>query len=112
MVSKTKKGNYYCLKAKKYLEKDGYLVVRSEYRYRVFTPKGVFFITKDIFSADLIAVNDKEMIFIQVKSRKSDVLKGIKDMLEVPWPKGCKCLKRWVLLWEPRAREPVIEVVK
>ena len=110
MVSKTKKGNYYRLKAKKWLEADGYLVVNAEYRYRVFTPKGTFYITKDIFAADLICVNDKEMIFVQVKSNKGDVLKGIKDMLEIPWP-DCECLKRWVLLWEPRAKQPCITEV-
>lgn len=112
MVNKTRKGNYYTLKAKKYLEADGYLVVKSEYRYRVFTPGGIFYKTADIFSADLIAVNDKEMIFIQVKSNKGDVLKGIKDMLKIPWPKDCECLKRWVLLWEPRAKGPEITIVK
>lgn len=108
-MNKIKKGNYYRLKTKKWLEKDGYLVENLEKSQRIFTKdKKVIFIKKDIWGCDLIAKNKNELIFIQVKADKGDISKGIKEINKTPWPDFAK---KWVVFWPYKAKEPeIIEV--
>ena len=105
MVNKVKKGNYYRLRTRKFLEKEGYKVYVLENRQRIFTPKGIIFVARDIAGADLMGMNGKEIIFIQVKSNKVDSTKGIKELSAHPYPKN---IKKWVVYWQPRSREPEI----
>jgi len=105
MANKIQRGNYYRLKTKKWFEKEGYLVENLEKSQRIFTKKGVIFIKKDIWGSDLIAKNNKEIIFIQVKSNRTDINKGIKEIEGTVWP---EFIKRVIVIWEPRAREPEI----
>ena len=108
-MSKISKGNYYRLKTKKWLEKDGWTVENLEKTQRIFTKdKGVLFIKSDLWGADLIAVNGIDIIFVQCKTHKSDISKGIKELSRVPWPAS---VKRWVVRWDAGAREPTITVV-
>ena len=111
MVSRVQKGNYYRLKTKKWLEADGYLVENLEHSQRIFLKDKdqVIFIKKDIWGADLIAKNKKEIIFIQCKTNKGDISSGIKELNTTIWP---ACVKLWVVRWPLRAREPEIVEVK
>lgn len=107
-MNKVSKGNYYRLKVQKYLEKDGYMVAKLETKQRIYSPKGVFWKTSDVFAADLLAIREDDIIFVQVKSNAGDIAKGIRDFLIYPYP---PCVQRWVVCWEPRAHEPIIQEV-
>lgn len=71
----------------------------------------VLFSKKDLWGGDLVARDKEEMIWIQVKSNKCDIATGIKQLSEDDeWP---EFVKRWVVYWEPRTREPeIIEVIE
>lgn len=71
----------------------------------------VLFCKKDLWGGDLVARNKEELIWVQVKSNKGDIATGIKQLSEdSDWPES---VKRWVVIWEPRARDPeIIEVVE
>ena len=68
------------------------------------------FMKKDLWGGDLVARNRDELIWVQVKSNKGDIGRGIKQLSEDDnWPDN---VKRWVVCWEPRVREPeIVEVV-
>ena len=104
-MRKISKGNYYRLKTKKWFEKDGYLVENLEKNQRLFVKGRVIFLKKDLWGADLIAKNNKEMIFIQCKTNKVDISKGIKELNKTIWP---SFVKKYVVIWKERAREPDI----
>ena len=112
MVSKIKKGNYYRLRTKKWFEDHGYCVEVLERRKGVFikdkkTGQGkIIFTATDIFGSDLLAMKETEIIFIQVKTHQGDVLKGLNEFLKYPFP---SFVKRQVVRWELRAREPEIK---
>ena len=108
-MSKIQKGNYYRLKTKKWLEKDGYLVENLEKNQRIFTKGQVIFIKRDLWGGDLVAKNDKEIIWIQCKTNKVDISKGIKELSQTIWP---PFVKRWVVIWPYKAREPEVVEVK
>jgi len=107
-LNKIKKGNYYRLKTKKWLEKDGYQVAILECRQRIFTPKGIIFIGRDVWASDLMAANKEDLIFIQVKSNKVDIVKGMAEFKKYLFP---SFVKKWVVYWESRAKEPIITEV-
>ena len=104
-INRVRKGSYYRLKTKKWLEKDGYLVENLEKSQRIFTKSRVIFIKNDLWGSDLIAKNGKEMIFVQNKTNKGDISKGIKELNKTIWP---PFIKKWVVIWKPRAREPEV----
>jgi hypothetical protein len=104
-MNKINKGNYYKLKTKKWLQADGYEVGSLETNQRLFIKGRMIFIKRDLWGADLIAKNDKEMIFIQCKTNKGDVNKGLKELNTTVWP---AFIKRWVVIWPLRAREPEV----
>ena len=60
---------------------------------------------RDLWGADLVAKNSTELIFIQCKTNRSDIAKGIKELNKTKWP---VFVKLWVVIWQPRAREPTI----
>lgn len=101
------KGQYYKYKTKKYYQKLGYDVTLSEFIFRA----GKFFVKKDIFGSDVIAMNGKEILFVNSKfvgnkksgyTSKSD---GIKEFKKYRFPPGAKAL---LVMWTKGAREPVI----
>jgi hypothetical protein len=59
----------------------------------------------DIWASDLIAMNAKEIIFIQVKTHVTDVSHAKRDFDKIIWAKG---VKKYIVRWELRAREPII----
>lgn len=102
-MNKRRKGAYYRRKTKQWLEEQGYTVMTTE----ISTKRK----THDVFGCDLMAMNGKHLVGIQVKSNKGDISKGVKELKVWPWPK-CKCIKLWVVHWPTRAKEPVIREVK
>ena len=63
------------------------------------------FVKKDVFGADGLSMDGKEMIFWNAKLGKKNVAQGIKEFQAFPYPLD---IIRWVVIWEPRAREPEI----
>lgn len=98
----TQKGNYYRLRTKKWLEQNEYLVENLEKSYRVYDKKKdrVIFIKRDIWGADLIARNKDFILFVQVKSNKGDIAKGVAELSKGPWPAN---VMRIVVHW-PQGR--------
>lgn len=103
------KGNYYKLRTKKWLEKKGYQVAFLERMMWIFTKdKKMIPIKKDQFGSDLLAVNEDQIIFVQVKFNRSNVADAHKEFAKYTFPKFAD---KWIVVWEVRAREPeVIEV--
>jgi len=104
------KGNYYKLRTKKWLKEKGYEVSTMERMQRIVNEKNgeVLFIKKDQLGSDLLATNSEQIIFIQVKLNRNNVAEGVKELAKQKLPSFCE---RWVVIWEPRAREPeIIEV--
>ena len=108
-MSKIQKGNYYRLKTKKWLEKQGYCVENSEVNKICYFGGRLVCVHKDLFGSDLIATNNKEFILIQSKTNKEDILDGVKKFKKYPFP---AFIKRWVIRWELRAKAPEITEVK
>ena len=104
-MSSTAKGNYYRKKTINFLEKQGYEVEILEKNQRLMKNGRVLFIRRDIWGSDLIAKNEDEIIFIQCKTNRGDIAKGIKELNRTHWP---SFVKRWVVIWTPRAREPEV----
>lgn len=102
------KGNYYKVKTKKFFEKQGYKVEYLEKLQRIFNPKTkqTFYIKRDLFASDLLMVNTEVIIFANVtdKGHRSD---RMKKLMAEPFPE-CKYIKRWIIYWELRAKEPTI----
>jgi len=104
-MNRVAKGNYYRLKTKKWFEKEGYLVENLERIQRIYTLKGVIYAKKDVWGSDLMCKNDKEIIFIQCKTNKGDINKGIKELNNTCWP---DFVRKMVVIWPVRAREPEV----
>lgn len=104
----SKKGNYYKRRTKVWFEKLGYTVDYLEKQMRIFARGQVIFIKKDVFAADGLAMNHEEIIFWNSKFNKSHIAQGIKDFLKYPYPKKCKNIKKWLVVWEYRAQHPII----
>lgn len=102
-MNKRRKGSYYRRKVQKYFQEQGYQTAIAERNTR--------YSTRDLFGADLIAMSDKEIIFIQVKSNKADISKAKKEFKKYVFPK-CKCIRCLVALWLPYHKEPTIMEVK
>jgi len=102
------KGNYYKIKTKKWFEADGYTVEYLEKLQHVYAKGKVIYIKRDILGADGLAVNDNEFILWNSISNRGDIAKHIKTFKQYPCP---DFIKRYVILWTPRCREPeLIEV--
>lgn len=107
-MSNSKKGNYYKLRTKKWLEKKGYQVSFLERLQSIYINGRVIFIKKDQMASDLLAVSDSEIIFIQVKLNKAHVADAIKEFHKFKFP---DMAEKWIVVWEVRAREPdIVEV--
>jgi len=102
------KGNYYKVKTKKWFEADDYTVEYLEKLQHVYAKGKVIYIKRDLLGADGLAVNDNEFILWNSISNRGDIAKHIKRFKEYPCP---DFIKRYVILWESRAKEPeLIEV--
>lgn len=93
MRSSKQKGDYYRRKTVKYLEEKGYQVATIEKLQRCFINGKVLFLKKDVFGADLLAMNEKEIIFVQVKFRSdhSNQTKAVREEFnKYVWPPHVK----------------------
>ena len=104
-MSKRSKGTYYANKTKKYFETLGYQVVKAEISKMQWIGGHTIMGHTDIWASDLIAMSEKEIIFIQVKTHITDVSHAKKDFDKIIW---AKCVKKYIVRWELRAREPII----
>lgn len=120
------RGNYYKRKTKEWMEKEGYVCEYLEKLQRIYTTekakdkkgkeikKGkIIYIKRDLFGADLLCLGKGDIIFIQVKSGKKDtginIKKAYEEFNKYPFP---EYVKRWIVVWRERAREPEIIEVK
>lgn len=108
MISKRAKGTYYRNKTKEFYEREGYVVELSENKTSVWINGKIIYAPKDFFGSDLVAMGKNEIIFIQSKTHKTDVSKAIKEFKKYPYP---DFVKRHIVRWELRAREPEVVVV-
>jgi len=109
--SAAEKGAYYKRRTKQYLERQGYQVAYLEQVLWVWTPKGRVPVKRDQFASDLLAVDTRDVVFIQVRggvSRRDQLAKARDGFGQFAFPIGTQ---QWIVMWKPRAREPEIEVV-
>jgi len=107
----TNKGNYYKRKTKQYFKDLGYDVEYIEKLQRIYSKGKIIFIKRDLFFSDGLSINDDEIIFWQSKLNKKNIADAFKKYSEMKMPK-CKQIKKWIIVWTPRAREPEIINVK
>ena len=101
-------------RTKKYLQAQGYQVADLEVVRYIFAKGGRMPVKRDQFGSDLLAVNDIEVVFVQVKSGKTatgGTFAGARREFERhTFPDGVVCR---IIAWPPRARHPrVIDVLK
>ena len=111
MTSSVKKGNYYKVKTKEYFIEKGYVVEYLEKYQSIFIPKTkkVFHIKKDLFASDILAMNGEDIIFINSVLGKEHLAEHIREFQKYPFP---KFVKRWIVAWTPRVKEPDIVIVE
>jgi len=102
------KGNYYKVKTKAWLEEKGYYVDYLEKVTRILKNGRLLTSKRDIVGADGLAMNKTEIIFWNSIYGKQNLARTIKNFLKYPFP---SFVKRWVIIWEKRAKEPIIEEV-
>lgn len=112
MKTKKNRGNYYKLRTRNWFRKKGYDCELSEKLYPIIDKDKITGETKligyrksDIFGSDMIAMNGEEIIFANSKFGRQNITEGLKEFAKYPFP---SCVKRWVVVWEFRAREPEI----
>lgn len=109
-MNRVSKGNYYKTKTARWYRQQGYDVASIEIVRRIVTKDNkVVFSKKDLWGGDLCASNKTEMIWIQVKSNKAHISAGIKELIKAPLP---PCIRKVVVYWPLRAREPEINEVE
>ena len=102
-------GNYYKLRTKKWLESEGYQVGTLEKMFRIYDEKKkmALFVKRDQFASDLLAVSDKEVIFVQVKfnTARGKTAEAIREFNKFSFP---KFVSKWIVIWQKGASEPEI----
>ena len=98
-MSTIRKGNYYRNRTRQWLEQEGWTVAVAETNYGVYTGDRVVYVKRDLWGGDLIAKNEEEIVWVQVKANDGDVAAGAKQLLAAgPWPG----VSLWVVYWPPR----------
>lgn len=100
-------------RTKKYLQARGYQVADLEVVRWIHGKGGRIPVKRDQFGSDLLAVNELEVIFVQVKSGASAATGTFPDarreFAKHTFPRG---VLRRIIAWPPRARRPrVIDVM-
>jgi hypothetical protein len=112
------KGNYHRVRTEQWLKAQGYTVGKVETQSRIFKRdllgKPEFLFRKsDLWGGDLVAKNETELVWIQVKANAGDIASGKHQLLKAaPWP---KFVQLWVVHWPERRRlsdGPDIHVVE
>src|SRR5690606_18012720 len=78
------KGKRSVKRTRDWLEGQGYVVESLERTTRFRGRQGGK--THDVFGADLIARNEREILFVQVKSNPADFASGVRELEKGPWP--------------------------
>lgn len=105
------KGQYWKGRTKKFLEKAGYQVAFLERVLWIHTGRGRVPVKRDQFASDLLAVNETDVVFVQVKggvTRRDHLADARRAFDAFAFPAGTH---QWIVMWAPRARQPEIEVV-
>ena len=105
MPNKIQRGNYYRLKTKHFYEAEGYEVANAEVKKPMPIKGRLIWIATDIFASDLIAMNGKEILFIQVKTNRGDVSKAVAEFAKHQFP---PTIRKIVVCWPERASVPEI----
>ena len=109
MASNAQRGARAKGRTRKYLEGLGYQVGSLEVVHWIFRDGERFPVKHDQFASAQIAMNDQDIIFVQVKSGKSAVggtfPAARRAFAQFRFP---LMAKRWVVAWPPRARAPRI----
>ena len=95
------KGKRSVKRTRDWLEGQGYVVESLERTTRFRGRAGGK--THDVFGADLIARNEREILFVQVKSNPADFASGVRELEKGPWPR-CDCVRRICVLWRTGRR--------
>lgn len=117
MASTTSKGNYYKVKTKKYLESLGYEVQMTEFvSARPIGGGRMIWTKKDVFSADMIAMNGEEILFVNAKSTTRERVSGIskhsyQGRNEFAKHRFPPCVKRQLYVWIPKEKPIVIDCI-
>lgn len=103
-------GTYYRNRGRKFLEEHGWTVEPLERHVVFFNAKTAQrgFIKKDVFGADLLAMNSKEIIFVNVVLGRSHFAEHIERFRSFPFP---PTVGLWIMVWEKGASEPEIIIV-
>lgn len=114
MASTTSRGNAYKKKTQEYFQSLGYVVQLTEFNTaRMIGPGRHIYVKKDVFGSDMIAMNGKEILFINSKHGTTasgladSKASGKKDFNKYPFP---PCVRRVIAFWEPRKKVVLIEV--
>lgn len=111
--SNTAQGNRYKKKTKDWYLAHGYVTEYCERAQGIFTPRGIIYKKSDLFGADGIAMNGKEIVFwnskstIQAKKGVTDMTKkGRDEFAKFPYPPG---VRKVLVIWEPRKQPVFVE---
>ncbi len=106
------RGNRYKVKTRDWFREKGFQVEYLEKLQSIFTKKGMFYKKNDMFGSDGVAMNDKEVIFwnskvtlLMNKGVSNVTSAGWKEFDRFVWP---PFVKRWLVIWQPRQKEPLI----
>lgn len=104
--SRNARGNKDKKKTRDWYRVQGYTCEYTEILQTIFAGPGKLFYKKyDLFAADGIAMNGKEIIFWNSKSRIKDMVSDLKKFEQFPFP---KFVTLEITVWEPRAKFPHI----
>ena len=111
MSSTVSRGNYFKKKSQEYYQKLGYSTQLTEFNTAVHvSATRVMYKKVDVFAADGISMNGKEIIFWNSKHGTTKyglqdcIREATEDFGKFPFPKN---VKRVVIYWELR-KEPVV----
>lgn len=107
MRSNASRGAYFKSRARKWLASQGYQVAEMEIVRWIFTSKGRLPVKRDQWGSDLVAMDDRGIVFVQVKggeaARTGNFLDARRKFAETTWAPGTR---QWVLAFAPRCRGP------
>ena len=111
MASKVSRGSYYKKKTQAYYEKLGYETQITEFMCgRQIAPNKIIYVKKDVFSSDGISMNGKEIIFWNSKHTLTGdtAMEKWRGSLAFNKHKFPDCVKRQLVIWQPRQKQPTI----
>jgi hypothetical protein len=111
VTSSAAKGQYWKTRTKKFLEAAGYQVAFLERMLWVPTRHGHIPVKRDQFASDLLAVDRRDVVFVQVRGGatcRSKLAAARAAFAEFAFPAGTQ---QWIVLWPPRVRQPEVIVV-